>query len=45
MYLASPADFAVVGDDITALAKGRGPGIEIIEHTPLSLIVTNLKLH
>ena len=35
-YLASPADFA--GD--ANLAKEREPGIEIIERTPKSLIIT-----
>ena len=37
-YLASPADFFVGADDIT---KEREPGIEIIERTPLSLIITS----
>ena len=37
-YLASPADFAGV-DDIANLAKEREPGREIIERTPLSLII------
>ena len=41
-YLASPADFAGADDIITNLAKEREPGIEIIERTPLSLIVTSL---
>ena len=39
-YLASPADFAGADDIITNLAKEREPGIEIMECTPLSLIVT-----
>ena len=38
-YLASPADFLEGADDIT---KEREPGIEIIERTPLSLIITSL---
>ena len=41
-YLASPADFAGADDIITNLAKERKPGIEIIERTPLSLIITCL---
>ena len=36
----SPADFAGLNDIITTLAKEGEPGIEIIEHTPLSLIIT-----
>ena len=44
-YLASPADFAGADDIITNLAKEREPGIEIIECTPLSLIITNLYLY
>ena len=43
-YLASPADFAGADDIITNLAKEREPGIEIIERTPLSVIITSLKL-
>ena len=39
----SPADFAGVDDIITNLAKEREPGIEIIKHTPLSLIITGNK--
>ena len=41
-HLASPADFFFAGaDDIT---KERKPGIDVIERTPLSLIITR-KLH
>ena len=35
-----PADFAEADDIITNLAKEREPGIEIIERTPLSLIMS-----
>ena len=41
-YLTSPADFAVVDDIITNLAKEGEPGIEIIERTPLSLIISSI---
>ena len=40
----TPADFAGADDIITNLAKEREPGIEIIEHTPQSLIITSLTL-
>ena len=42
MYLSSPAHFAGTDDIITNLAKEREPGIEIIERTSLSLIITSL---
>ena len=42
MYLASPTDFSGADDIITNLAKEREPGIQIIECTPLSLIITSL---
>ena len=42
-YVASSADFAGADDIITDLAKEREPGIEIIERTPLSLIITSFK--
>ena len=41
-YLASPADFAGADDIITNLAKERESGIEIIEHTPQSLVITSI---
>ena len=41
-YLASPTDFARVTPPPTNLAKEREPGIKIIEHTPLSLIINSL---
>ena len=41
-YLASPADFAGADDVITNLAKETEPGIEIIERTPQSLIITGM---
>ena len=41
-YLASPTDFAGADDIITNLAKERQPGIEIIERTPKSFIITSL---
>ena len=41
-HLASPADLAGVDDIITNLAKEREPGIEIINRTPYSLIITRL---
>ena len=40
-YLASPADVAGADDIITNLEKEREPGIEIIERTPLSLIISS----
>ena len=40
-YLASPADFAGADDIITNLAKEREPGIEIIDRTPSSLVITS----
>ena len=40
-YLASPAAFAGADDIITNLAKEREPGIEIIDRTPSSLIITS----
>ena len=40
-YLASPADFAGADNIITNLAREREPGIEIIERTPKSLIITS----
>ena len=40
-YLAPAADFAGADDIITNLAKEREPGIEIIERTLLSLIITS----
>ena len=40
-YLASPADFAGMDDIITNLEKEREPGIEIIECTPSSVIITS----
>ena len=42
-YLAPPADFAGADDVINNLAKYREPRIEIIERTPLSLIVTSFQ--
>ena len=39
-YLASPTDFAGADDIITNLAKEREPGIEIIQCTPYSVIIT-----
>ena len=41
-YLASLRDFAGVDNIITNLAKEREPGVEIMERTPLSLIVASL---
>ena len=41
-HLASPADFAGADDIITNLAKEREPGVEIIERTPLSSIITSI---
>ena len=43
-YQASPADFAGVDNIITNLVKERDHGIEIIERTPLSLVITSLLL-
>ena len=43
VYLASPADFAGMDDIITNLAREIEPGIEIIERTPLSSIITSLR--
>ena len=43
-YLASPADFGGADDVINNLAKEREPGIEIIERTPLSLIITSYNI-
>ena len=43
-YLAPPADFAGVDNIITNLVTEREPGFEIIEHTPLSLVITSLLL-
>ena len=40
MYVASPVDFTGADDIITNLAKQREPGIQIIECTPQSLIIT-----
>ena len=42
--MASPADFAGADDITTKLAKERETGIEIIERTPQSLIITSLKI-
>ena len=39
-YLASPADFAFANDIINNLVEERKPGIEIVERTPWSLIIT-----
>ena len=36
-----PADFAEADDIITNLENERDPGIQIIKHIPLSLIVTS----
>ena len=43
--MASPADFAGADDIIANLAKEREPGIEIIERTPLSLIISSIQLY
>ena len=40
--LASPSDFAGANDIITNLARERESGIEIIERTPYSLIITSI---
>ena len=40
MYVTSPVDFTGADDIITNLAKQREPGIQIIECTPQSLIIT-----
>ena len=41
-FLASPADFAGADDIITNLTKEREPGIESIDRTPYSLIITSI---
>ena len=43
-YLLSPEDFAGADDIITNLEKEREPGIEILERTLYSLIITSLIL-
>ena len=41
-HLPTPADFVGADDIITNLPKEREPGIEIIERTPLSFIITSI---
>ena len=43
--LASPADFAEADDIITNVAKKGQPWIELIIHTPKSLIITGVLIY